>query len=163
MHSQILFDFSEKADLRDWFIVDDGVMGGRSQGSLNINDSGHGVFQGTISLENNGGFSSVRYRFPRMTVNPNTRVVLRLKGDGKEYQIRVKDNLSTYYSYVFPFPTNGDWQEVEVPLQEMYPSFRGRRLNLPNFNQSQIAELTFLIGNKKAETFKLIIDKIEIR
>jgi hypothetical protein len=43
----------------------------------------------------------------------------------------------------------------------MYPSFRGRKLNQPNFSKDSIEEI-LLIGNKKKEEFKLLIDKIEL-
>jgi len=51
-----IFDFTEKSDLTNWYVVVDGVMGGLSQGSFGVNDEGNGVFKGTVSLENNGGF-----------------------------------------------------------------------------------------------------------
>ena len=53
--------------------------------------------------------------------------------------------------------------EVKIPLKEMYPSFRGRRLNQPNFSNDYIEEITFLVGNKKNENFKLLLDKIEFK
>jgi len=83
-----------------------------------------------------------------------------LRGDGKKYQFRIKSNARDYYSYIAPFLTSGEWQEIVIPLGDMYPSFRGRRLNQPNFSNDSIEELTFLIGNKKSERFKLLIDKI---
>jgi len=43
----------------------------------------------------------------------------------------------------------------------MYPSFRGRKLDQPNFSKDCIEEIAFLFGNKSQEKFKLIIDKIE--
>ena len=42
----------------------------------------------------------------------------------------------------------------------MYPAFRGRKLQMNNFSSESIQELAFLIGNKKAQNFKLEIDKI---
>jgi NADH dehydrogenase [ubiquinone] 1 alpha subcomplex assembly factor 1 len=44
----------------------------------------------------------------------------------------------------------------------MYPSFRGRTLNMPHFNENSIEEVVFLIGNKKNESFELVLDRIEI-
>ena len=79
--------------------LDDVVMGGRSSGAFSLNADGFGVFQGDVSLENNGGFSSVRYRFQTIGIKGCTRVVIRLKGDGKKYQFRIKSNSADYYSY----------------------------------------------------------------
>ena len=133
MHSMILFDFDSNSDLSNWRIVDDTVMGGRSDGNFGINTAGHGVFQGEVSLENNGGFSSVRYRFPTQKVEGFAIVQLRLKGDGKRYQFRVKSNQADRHSYIYYFQTTEDWQVIEIPLAEMEPKFRGRALNLPNY------------------------------
>lgn len=163
MSSKIIFDFNKKSNLRNWIIVDDIVMGGQSSGSLKLNADGFGVFQGSISLDNNGGFSSVRYRFQKIAIDNYTEIVLKLKGDGKKYQFRIKSNSRDYYSYITPFLTSGEWQEVKIPLKEMYPSFRGRRLNQPNFSNDYIEEITFLVGNKKNENFKLLLDKIEFK
>ena len=158
----IIYDFQKDAATNNWRVVDDGVMGGLSQGKLQVDDEGHGVYSGTVSTENNGGFSSLRYRFSTMEVSENQSVVLRIKGDGKKYQFRVKDKASQYHSYIYTFDTSGDWETIKIPLAEMYPSFRGRKLNIPNFNHTQIEEIAFLIGNKKAESFELKIDKIEV-
>ncbi|MEM7161219.1 MAG: CIA30 family protein [Bacteroidota bacterium] len=156
----IIYDFNEKSDLKNWQVVDDGVMGGRSSGSFKIDSQGHGVFGGFVSLENNGGFSSVRFGCEKKSVEEFENIILRIKGDGKNYQFRVKHKSRDYYSYVYDFATSGDWQEIQIPLNEMYPSFRGMKLDMPKFSNSMIEEIAFLIANKKEEQFKLRIDHI---
>jgi hypothetical protein len=162
MNSTIIYDFNKKSSTRDWRIIDDGVMGGMSQGRFSINSEGNGVFEGTISLENNGGFSSIRYGFDKIKVNPQSTVSILLKGDGKSYQFRIKDKYNNYYSYITTFETTGEWQTVELKLSDLYPSFRGRKLDLPNFRSDSFEEIVFLIANKRNETFKLILDKITL-
>lgn len=163
MDTLTIFDFEKNADIRNWRTVDDVVMGGRSSGSFSLSPEGHGVFEGWVSLENNGGFSSVRYGFEKTPIKGCSKIIIRLKGDGKNYQFRIKQDSDTYYSYIFPFTTSGEWQEIKIPLATMYPSFRGRKLDLPNFSHSTIEELAFLIGNKKPQNFKLLIDSIELK
>ena len=109
MTSIMIFDFNKDSNIQDWRIVNDGVMGGLSVGSFTLSPEGHGLFQGEISLENNGGFSSVRYRFNKTQVTNDSYITLKLKGDGKKYQFRVKDDSSTYYSYISTFSTSRDW------------------------------------------------------
>ncbi|MCA0153392.1 CIA30 family protein [Winogradskyella vincentii] len=157
-----IFDFNENSSLTNWNIVDDVVMGGRSDGKFRINNGGHGEFFGKVSLENNGGFSSVRYNFKKIDSHNYSKFVLRIKGDGKNYQFRVKDNTYNRYSYISEFKTNGEWQTVEIPYNKMYASFRGYRLDIPNFKGDQIQEIAFLISNKKQEEFRLLIDSISI-
>ena len=163
MTPNLIIDFSEKIDIENWIIVDDVVMGGKSSGSFKLSNDGHGLFEGSISLENNGGFSSVRYRFKRKLIKESTKIILKLRGDGKQYQFRIKSNTGDYSSYISPFSTTGEWQEIEILLKDMYPSFRGRRLDQPNFSSEYIEEITFLIGNKSQEQFKLLIDQIELK
>ena len=158
-----LFDFNKNADVNQWRIVDDVVMGGRSDGSFYINDEGQGVFEGEISLENNGGFSSVRYSMEQLSVVSQTAFEIRLRGDGKRYQFRVQPEASVRHSYIHYFQTSGEWQIIEIPFKEMYPSFRGRRLEMDNFPGKTMSEIAFLIGNKEAEKFQLEIDWIKIK
>ncbi len=158
-----LFDFTTNCDLSNWYVVNDGVMGGVSQSSLDINNEGHAVFSGTVRLENNGGFASIRHNFKPIKVSDKTALHITLKGDGKSYQFRVKDEGNTYYSYVFTVETSGEWETITIPLQDMKPQFRGRKLNINNFDKNTISEFAILIGNKKKETFKLLIDHIDLK
>lgn len=160
---QVIYDFSKVSDVNEWRVVDDVVMGGRSSGSMYLSDEGHGVFKGEVSLENNGGFSSVRYNFPAISTQGYSKVQIKLKGDGKDYQFRVKANDADAHSYVKTFSTSGKWQTVEIPLNEMYPSFRGRKLDMSNFDKDQIEEIGILIGNKKEQSFTLLLENIELR
>ena len=155
MNSKTIFDFSQNSNIQDWEITNDVVMGGKSSSYFKLSTDGFGVFSGNISLENNGGFASVRHRFKKIEVNEKTKIVIKLKGDGKKYQFRVKDDSGNYYSYIASFSTTGKWEEIEISLKDMYPYFRGYKINGSNFSSNIIEQITFLIGNKTPETFKL--------
>ena len=159
----ILFDFNKEIELANWTVVNDVVMGGRSEADFSINSEGYGVFSGQVSLENNGGFSSVRYRFESLDVIKYKKVVLKLKGDGKAYQFRLKSDLSHAHSYVKHFQTSGEWEFIEINFKDMHPRFRGRVLDMPNYSGKMMTEVAFLIANKKAEAFMLEIDKISLK
>jgi len=137
-----LFDFTPESDISNWVTVDDTVMGGRSDGHFRINDEGHGEYGGHVSLENNGGFSSLRYRMPTIRIEGLTKVVLRLKGDGKRYQFR---------------------EEIELDLKAMKPKFRGRALNMDDYPAEMLSEVAILIGNKKEQDFLLEIDWVRLK
>ena len=163
INPKVIFDFDKTSSLQNWRTVNDVVMGGKSSSTFRLNANGFGAFEGNISLENNGGFSSLRYEFPKIQVKQYTTVHIKLKGDSKDYQFRIKDRSETSYSYIAPFSTTGDWQEIEISLADMHPQYRGRKLDRPNFSEDYIEELTFLIGNKKEEKFKLLIDYIILK
>lgn len=160
---KLLHDFSKNDDLSVWTIVNDGVMGGLSKGNISINEDGHGVFSGYISLRNNGGFSSLRKRFAPMNVTSYQKIIIRIKGDGNRYQMRVKTHTYDAHSYIAYFTTTGQWEEIELNLTTFYPSFRGRKLSMGNYPKTTMEELAFLIANKKEEAFQLQIDYIKLR
>lgn len=155
-----LFDFNFESNIRNWKIVDDVVMGGRSDGNFKINDTGYGEFSGYVSLKNNGGFSSVRYNFNTVSSSNFKSFQLRIKGDGNPFQFRVKSSNRQRFSYIYTFNTSGDWETISIPFNKMEPAFRGYKLDQPNFDGVQMEEITFLIGNKKEQSFKLFIDSI---
>jgi len=158
----ILIDFNKDSNLNNWTVVDDVVMGGRSDGHFEINQDGNAVFQGRVSLENNGGFSSVRYNFDQIKMEGYSKIKIRIKGDGKQYQFRVKSNKFDRHSYIYSFESKGDWEIVNIPLSEMEPGFRGRKLDMPNYPANTLAEVAILISNKKAESFRLEIDRMTL-
>lgn len=162
MNTEVIFDFESDANLQNWNIVDDVVMGGRSNGNFSLQEEGHGLFEGSVSLENNGGFSSLRYRMPEVKVRPSDTIKIRLKGDGSRYQFRVKQSRRDYVSYIGYFETSGDWEEIRIPLNELYPNYRGNRLNQPDFDHDTLQEIGFLIGNNKPQDFRLLIDEITL-
>lgn len=87
-------------------------------------------------------------------------IVLRIKGDGKRYEFRLKGDIFQSESYVHQFATSGEWENLKLPISEFFPQFRGRKLNIPNFNFKSIEQLSFLITNREEEDFKLLIDWI---
>lgn len=157
-----LFDFTTESDISDWATVDDTVMGGRSSGSFRLNEAGHGEYTGHVSLENNGGFSSLRYRMPTIRIEGLTKAVLRVKGDGKRYQFRTKTSDYDRHSYVTYFETTGEWQEITLDLTTMKPQFRGRALDLPDYPAELLSEVAILIGNKEEQDFRLVLDWVRL-
>lgn len=159
----ILFDFKPNSDVSNWKIVDDQVMGGSSKGDFKLNAKGYGEFYGHISLENNGGFSSLHYNFKQKKVERFSKAVLKIKGDGKTYQFRVKTNANADASYVYEFKTTTDWMTISIPFKEMQAQFRGRKLEQPNYPGIAMEDASFLIGNKSEESFMLLIDWIKLK
>jgi hypothetical protein len=148
--------------MRGWQLEDDDVMGGVSRGSLTRDEAGHAIFRGEVSLENNGGFSSIQNNFDPLDVSGYQHAILRLKGDGKDYRFIVESNPMARHYYVAEFATNGDWQEIKIPLRKMYPVRRGERLDLPDYPAETISQVRFMIANGRAESFQLEIASIRL-
>ncbi|MFN3298552.1 MAG: CIA30 family protein [Sediminibacterium sp.] len=157
-----IYRFSTKSNLREWRIVNDGVMGGLSRSNLLKTSEGYGQFSGHVSLANNGGFASIQLN-QSATIPDNIKyIVLHVKGDGKQYEFRLKNDLYQSVSYVHPFKTSGEWETIQLAISEFYPQYFGQKLNRPNFNYKNIEQISFLISNKQEEDFKLLIDDISM-
>lgn len=158
-----LFEFSAGSDEPAWFSVNDGVMGGVSRGGAKrIDGSLH--FRGVLSLENNGGFSSVRSGGPTRDLSGVKAIVLRVRGDGRTYRLQLATNAEfrrSRISYQAEFATrNGEWTEVTVPLAGLVPQFRGQRLTGPPLDRSRIEEIGLSLADGNPGAFALEVDWI---
>lgn len=163
--AKILFDFSTNEELLDWNIVNDGVMGGISRSNLQINaEDSTGIFSGVVSLENNGGFASVRTTPRNFQLGDYDGLLIRIKGDGNTYSFRLRTNARfDGVSYQVKFKTEKDnWIEVYLPFEEFSPTFRGRKLrNVAPLAAEKIQQLGILISDKQSGKFILEIDWIK--
>jgi monofunctional biosynthetic peptidoglycan transglycosylase len=154
----------EESEKLGWRIVDDGVMGGLSQGRLEIRKDGILRFFGTLSLENNGGFSSMRTGPLKVDLSGAEGLMLRVKGDGRTYQVRLgtdADYRGQEISFQAPFPTKkGEWTEVKVPFALLAGSWRGVDLPDKVFNPANIRRLGLQLADKKEGPFELHVDWI---
>lgn len=159
----VLFSSVSEDNIGSWKVINDGVMGGLSEGKIMYDDQGLLTFSGKVSLENNGGFSSMSYPMNPTDITGKTFFVLEVKGDGNRYQFRAKKNQSDYYSYVNYFDTTGEWETIKIPIESLTPSFRGRKLDMDHFSAVQLSEIGILIGNKKAQKFEIKISSIKLQ
>ena len=154
----------QEAENLGWRTVNDGVMGGRSKGSISTTDSGTLVFKGNLSLKNNGGFSSLRTDVLGLDLSDSTGLVMRVKGDGRTYQVRIGSDAryrGMEVSFMAEFPTAKDeWKEVRVPFSELTATFRGRTLKNEVFNPAKVRRLGLLLADKQPGAFKLEVDWI---
>lgn len=161
----IITDFSDVEEADMWRSVDDGVMGGVSQSAFSITPQGTGVFSGELSLENNGGFASVRRDVASVNFEDVGAIALRVRGDGRPYQLRLQtETTNNSISYRAEFETAADeWIDIRLPLMEMEPVFRGRIVSdAPKLVPNEIKQLGLLLADKQPGSFKLEVDRIQI-
>ncbi len=156
-----IFAFDRGGEADAWYTVVDGVMGGRSTGRIAAGE-GTLVFDGATSLENNGGFSSMRVDLPAGRFEGFDAVKLRVKGDGREYRLGAKASRGAGAGgYWAPFATErGEWIDVVVPIATLERHFMGQRLP-GRLDPNDLRTLEFYIYDKKAGPFRLEIDSIE--
>lgn len=148
-----------------WKSVNDDVMGGISEGGYTWHDSGVAVFSGSLSLENNGGFSTMRSPAADMDLDGYDGLVMRVKGDGRSYNFSVmrSDRRWEINNWRYPFETtDGEWTELRIPFRELVHTVMGRRVPgsgpLP---ADQIRSFSFMIADKNTDPFRLEVDWIK--
>lgn len=159
-------DFGKYKDGKSWEITNDGVMGGLSKGDYRFTDDGV-VFDGTVSLENNGGFSSYKSSFAKMDLSSYTKVIIRYRS--KEYTIgfTLEMDKRWYVPYykVSLKPTNWKWVEEEIAFSEFERFNIGRKKDgTPTQEElKSILRIGFITDEKRAATFKIEIDYIKFK
>ena len=160
-----LFDFSGADSAKEWQTVNDGVMGGVSDGRFKITDAKTMEFFGTLSLANNGGFASVRTKPKNLGIEQGDTLVAKVRGDGREYMLNLYPSRQRVaYSYRAAMQTKKDqWIEVKIPLDTFEATSFGRIVtNAGAVKPAEINSIGFMLGDKKAGPFKLEIEWIKV-
>ena len=146
----------ELANLQ-WIVVNDNVMGGRSNGGFDI-DGGELRFAGSTNT-NGGGFSSIRSREIRADLSAYDGIQLRVKGDGRRYTWRLTTDarwMGREVAYWAEFETSKDrWTTVEIPFSRFVPRFRGARLPGPKLEPGKITGVGLMIYDGQDGPFEL--------
>lgn len=158
----ILLNSSVMKTENKWRIVNDGVMGGLSSSNTLVKEDKI-VFTGNVSLENNGGFASLRSPVNDYNFEKHNGIEIKIKGDGKRYSISMKE--TTYFSgyfYTSTFETKIDeWITVKIPFNQLKLYYFGKETNSGKKSPlNNIKEISLLIGDKQAGEFKSEIDYI---
>lgn len=153
----------DKENASNWRVVNDGVMGGLSSSKMKMTDNSFIEFTGNVSLENNGGFASIRSPLKDYDFSNYSGFKLKVKGDGKTYSISMKQTYNfTGYFYTVNFETKKDeWIEVTLPFENFAHKYFGRVIDQsPDIPLDKLKEVSLLIGEKQEGQFKIVIDEI---
>lgn len=138
-----------------WGALDDVVMGGVSESSLQVDLTGGegggatGVFRGTVSTGNGGGFASVRSKnfSPLEDLSAYEGLELRVRGDGRRYKLIVRSTEAwDALGYTASFDTRaGQWQSVRLPFRDFVPVFRARTVrDAPPLDADRVASIQLM-------------------
>ena len=147
-----------------WRIVNDGVMGGLSSSKAIVKDDKI-IFSGNVSLENNGGFASLRSQINDYNFENFSGIEIKIKGDGKLYSISMKE--TSYFSgyfYTCSFETKkNEWTILQIPFDRFKLHYFGKDISSgKKVPLSKIKEISLLIGDKQEGAFEAEIDYIKL-
>ena len=159
-----LFDFGKAEIGKNWFIINDGVMGGLSQAEVILTDTSL-KFKGEISLDNNGGFSSLRSPFKMMDLSSFKTLRIRYRSRMQNLDFVLENDRRFYkpnFKYNLP-ETNWEWNEIEFDLYESNAVIMGRSTDI-KMSKTYLSELIrhgFICANKESGPFEIEIDYLK--
>ena len=152
-----LFDPSSPEARGAFVVVNDSVMGGVSSSRVSAEGDAL-VFSGTVRLENNGGFASMRASTGTMDLRAFSGIELVVRGDGQRYKLNLRDE-GRFDGVVHRvgFDTRaGEVLTLRFPFDDFEPTFRGRRVpGSARLDVGRIQQIGMLISDKQAGEFRL--------
>jgi hypothetical protein len=158
----VLYDFGREGAVAGWSPISDTVMGGLSTASLDRTSHGTAIFRGRVSLENDGGFASIRSRPRDYDLQGFSALVLDVRGDGRRYRINLKTDVRfdgvLYRSELTGTP---EWRTVTLPFDHFVPVLRGRRVpDAPALDPSRVRSIGLMVSDGPGE-FRLELRSIK--
>lgn len=157
-------DFGKDKDGNLWRITNDGVMGGLSKGDYQFLEDGV-VFEGIVSLENNGGFSSYKSKFKKTDLSTYSKVMIKYRSTTYTMGFTLEMDRRWYIPYykVALKPTNWKWMEAEIPFSEFDRYNIGSKTpgKITKDELQKILRVGFTSNEKRAGDFKIEIDYIK--
>ncbi|MBE15319.1 MAG: hypothetical protein CL867_03660 [Cytophagaceae bacterium] len=149
-----------------WYVVLDGVMGGRSSGAIELTNSSV-VFQGSISLANNGGFASFRSDYGQYDLSQFKEVAIRYRSTGQDFAFTLNKYRRFYRpNFKADLPvTDGQWVTKNIPWEGFKRYRLGNRLSgaLTTDDLKKVIRMGFISNEKKASPFNFEVDYIRFQ
>ena len=163
MDTLILSEFTGDSPDLGWYIQNDNVMGGQSQGRFQV-ASDELIFSGNTNTDG-GGFSSIRTHPLQLDLSDRSGIRVKVKGDGRRYTWHLQTDArwrGLSVNYWADFNTSMDEVvSVDIPFTRFVPQVRGFKLDGPELNTQQITQLGLYIYDKNDGPFELVLLSVE--
>ncbi|MEM8601133.1 MAG: CIA30 family protein [Bacteroidota bacterium] len=152
-----LYEF-DAADEAAWQVINDGVMGGLSQGYVAV-ENGVLRFHGTL-VTRGGGFTSIRTR-RLVDLSDYDGVELRVRGSGRTFEVEVDDGTQRGWRRVSrraAFETDAEWTWVQIPFSTLRTTVFGQAVSAPETDLTQVQAFGIYILDGIDGDFELEVD-----
>ena len=162
--NNFIIDFGKDTGGQYWTIVNDDVMGGLSSSSAVFTESSL-LFNGTLSLENNGGFASIRSANGKFDLSKYTTVKIKFRSTGRDFALQLSNSKLFFrpnYKLIFGSST-GEWEIVKLKIADFQQYTMGK-ISGPTINKDKlenIIRISIILSDKKEGPFEIEIDYIE--
>lgn len=156
-------DFGLEKDGSNWGVTNDTVMGGRSQGNAQLTENTVS-YHGRISLENNGGFSSLKSRYAPIDLSGYEYLEMRIKSKGSRFAFTLDMSRRFYLPYYKQLveTESEDWEVIKLKMSDfkLYRMSRTNKQSLTDEDAARLIRIGFISDDKREIDFELEIDYI---
>ena len=146
-----------------WYVQNDNVMGGKSEGGFNIS-SGQLIFSGNTNTDG-GGFSSIRSKPLNLDLSAYDGIRVKVEADGRRYTWGMQTDAQwrgRRVGYWADFGTTaGETEVIDIPFADFFPQYRGFKLDGPELNTRQISEFALYQYDKTDGPFELRLISVQ--
>ena len=150
---------------KDWVMISDNIMGGVTQSKLQYSENSM-VLNGTISLDNYGGFSSIKTNFNTFDLSAYDGVKIKYKSTGQKFAFTLEDSKNwtmPNYKGAFNSSDSNTWQEATI----LFKDFKQYQIGEPTGKKlitavlKNIVRLGIITTEKKEGPFSIEVESIE--
>lgn len=157
------FDFAQTDEQSRWRVINDNVMGGVSKGRL-VKKEASVLFEGQLSLANNGGFASVRSSLGEYDLSSFDGVEIECRGSGGAFALMLENQSLWYRPYFLGdfFPTD-EWQILRIPFSAFDEYVIGKKKSTAINHDflSTVIRVGIFKGDKDTRPFQLEMRSIQ--
>ena len=155
---KLITDFRSPEAEKRWEVVADEASGSHSSSELTVTPANTALFEGEVSIENNGAFASLRTRVRDLFLDMFRGIAIRVKGDGKIYRFRIGTGDTPEGANQATFATQqGAWITIHLPFSK----FEGSGIPASYLDPTTICQIGLMIADKQPGTFSLEIEWVK--
>jgi hypothetical protein len=161
-----IIDFGNSAEKnQEWILLSDNIMGGVTKSKIEYTNNSV-LLSGNISLDNYGGFSSIKTKYKSVDLSKYIGIKIKFKSTNQKFAFTLEDNQNwTQPNYKREFYPKKDntWEEVVIYFKDFQEIVIGE----PTGNMMKSKSLKYIVRmgimtyEKKEGPFSLEVDYVE--
>jgi monofunctional biosynthetic peptidoglycan transglycosylase len=160
-----IIDFGNSAEKnQEWVLLSDNIMGGITKSKIEYTDNSV-LLSGNISLDNYGGFSSIKTKYKSFDLSMFTGIKIKFKSSKQRFVFTLEDDRNwTQPNYINEFSSKKDdtWEEVTIYFKDFKEIVIGEPTGnmMKTKSLNNIVRLGIMTHEKKEGPFSLEVDYI---
>jgi hypothetical protein len=161
-----IIDFGNSAEKnQEWKLLSDNIMGGVTKSKIEYTNNSV-LLSGNISLDNYGGFSSIKTKYKSVDLSKYNGIKIKFKSTNQKFAFTLEDNQDwTQPNYKREFSSKKDdtWEEVIIYFKDFQEIVIGETTGnmMKSKSLKNIVRMGIMTYEKKEGPFSLEVDYIE--